>query len=37
MATAETIRLAGQTLKETRHICAFFNSQDERDQENATH
>lgn len=25
------IRLAGRTLKETRHICAFFHSKEERD------
>jgi hypothetical protein len=25
------IRLAGRTLKETRHVCAFFNSREEQD------
>jgi hypothetical protein len=30
MSTAAPIRLAGRTLKETRHICAFFHSQEER-------
>lgn len=27
----ETIRLAGRTLRSTRHVCAFFHSPDERD------
>ncbi|WP_447602585.1 MEDS domain-containing protein [Nitrospira sp. Nam80] len=27
---AGTVRLAGRTLKETRHICAFFNSREEQ-------
>lgn len=26
------IRLAGRTLKDTRHVCAFFNSREERDE-----
>jgi hypothetical protein len=29
--SAEPIRLAGRTLRETRHICAFFNSREEQD------
>lgn len=29
--TEATIRLAGRTLKTTRHICAFFHSTEERD------
>ena len=24
------VRLAGRTLKQTRHVCAFFNSRDEQ-------
>lgn len=28
---SEAIRLAGRTLKETRHVCAFFNSREEQD------
>ena len=30
--TDAPIRLAGRTLKETRHVCAFFNSRDEQDE-----
>ncbi len=30
MSTAAPIRLAGRTLKDTRHICAFFHSKDEQ-------
>jgi hypothetical protein len=30
MSTPAPIRLAGRTLKETRHICAFFHSREER-------
>ena len=29
-AAAAPIRLAGRTLKETRHVCAFFNSREEQ-------
>lgn len=29
--SAEPIHLAGRTLRETRHICAFFNSREEQD------
>lgn len=29
-ASQKPIRLAGRTLKETRHICAFFNSREEQ-------
>lgn len=31
MASNLAIRLAGRTLKETRHVCAFFHSPEERD------
>ena len=30
MTTAPPVRLAGRTLKETRHICAFFHSKQEQ-------
>ena len=30
MSTTAPVRLAGRTLKETRHICAFFHSKEER-------
>ena len=30
MSTSAPIRLAGRTLKDTRHVCAFFHSKDER-------
>jgi hypothetical protein len=30
MSTALPVRLAGRTLKEHRHICAFFHSKEER-------
>jgi hypothetical protein len=30
MSTPAPIRLAGRTLKDTRHICAFFHSKEER-------
>jgi hypothetical protein len=30
MSTAAPVRLAGRTLKETRHICAFFHSREEQ-------
>jgi hypothetical protein len=30
MSTALPVRLAGRTLKETRHICAFFHSKEEQ-------
>ena len=30
MSTALPVRLAGRTLKETRHICAFFHSREEQ-------
>ena len=30
MTTAPPVRLAGRTLKETRHICAFFHSKEEQ-------
>jgi hypothetical protein len=30
MTTTAPVRLAGRTLKETRHICAFFHSKDEQ-------
>jgi hypothetical protein len=30
MSTAAPVRLAGRTLKETRHICAFFHSKEEQ-------
>lgn len=29
-ATDAPVRLAGRTLKRTRHVCAFFNSRDEQ-------
>jgi hypothetical protein len=31
MRSEEPIRLAGRTLKGTRHVCAFFNSREEHD------
>lgn len=30
MSTAQPVRLAGRTLKESRHICAFFHSKEEQ-------
>ena len=30
MSTTAPVRLAGRTLKDTRHICAFFHSKEER-------
>lgn len=29
-STEPPVRLAGRTLKETRHVCAFFNSREEQ-------
>lgn len=31
-STNRPVRLAGRTLRETRHICAFFHSREEQDQ-----
>jgi hypothetical protein len=30
MSAEPHLRLAGRTLKETRHVCAFFNSREEQ-------
>lgn len=31
MPSEKPVRLAGRTLKETRHVCAFFHSREEQD------
>lgn len=31
MANEKPVRLAGRTLKETRHVCAFFHSREEQE------
>jgi hypothetical protein len=32
MSSEKPVRLAGRTLKETRHVCAFFHSRKEQDE-----